>query len=123
MPFRRGNQRRASATSACGPTRPMRISFGAKVSTAPPLASERRGSTPTSPRPNNSPGSGRHSILMLVVILVQSYLWHFFDQERGIEKQVVNVFLADIDRLVAATKERAPEQQIGLHALVAVEFD
>src|SRR5208282_5052739 len=103
----RGSQARAMCTSAAGPTIPMRSSLGADLSAAPCFAMTRRGSTPVSLAPNNSLGSGRHSILMFRLI-AQSDFWHFHGQKSHVNQQVVNVKVADVHRFASPAEEARP---------------
>src|SRR3546814_14607948 len=92
------------------------------MSAAPACARARRGSTPVTPSANSSAGSGRHSILILGLISYQSDFGNFFGQERSFDQQIFHMPLTDIDSLAAAAQEAAPEREVCLDILVAIEL-
>src|SRR3546814_17504718 len=120
--LRRGSHFRASRSSSAGPTSPMRMLQPGCMSAAPAFARARRGSTPVTPSANSSAGSGRHSILILGLISYQSDFGNFFGQERSFDQQIFHMPLTDIDSIAAAAQEAAPEREVCLDILVAIEL-
>src|SRR3546814_2806474 len=71
---------------------------------------------------NSSACSGIHSILILGLISYQSDFGNFFGQERSFDQQIFHMPLTDIDSLAAAAQEAAPEREVCLDILGAIDL-
>src|SRR5690606_34913757 len=74
------------------------------------------------PKPNASFGSRRHSIITFIGISQQAFFRDFDGDKLPLKDQIADMLLTDVDGLIAAADEAAPEGEIIVNVLVAVEF-